>query len=418
MNRTTLALTLVTVSAVFAGCADTVPPDTRIGPTAASVTATPTASPTGSPVAAAAPSTPPASPSVVAAPSWAVTGSMHDFRDSPGTTTLLADGRVLVAGGHGSGPRHDPAARSAELYDPTSGQWTETGRMVTAHLSGHTATLLPSGQVLVAGGRTYQKPGLAPFAQDRAELYDPLTGTWRATGRMTVARTGHLATLLPDGTVLVVGGIGANWKTVRRAEVYDPATGTWARTRSMQLRGALTSLVSGGRVLVVGRPSGSRVVPVEAYDPASRGWTLVALASGADYLSRAAVRLGDDRVLVLCGSVFDERAKSAYLLDPATGSLTTTAAPLRRFRNAVLLADGRVLVNDIGPGELYDPTSGTWTTAGLPTYPDDRLPGFRMTVSNDTWWYEVDSATRLLDGRVLLTIASKALLYDADDSPG
>ncbi len=91
---------------------------------------------------------------------------------------------------------------------------------------------------------------------------------------------------------------------------------------------------------------------------------------------------------------------------------------MRRFRNAVLLTDGRVLVNDIGPGELYDPTSGTWTTAGLPTYPDSRLAGFRMTgSSNNTRWYEVDSATVLSDGRVLLTIASAALLYDPDGSP-
>ena len=161
---------------------------------------------------------------------------MHDFRDFPGTTTLLADGRVLVAGGSGTGVRHDPASRGAEVYDPSTGQWTETGRMTTAHRSGHTATLLPNGEVLVAGGSAYQKPGRVPFPQDRAELYDPLTGTWRATGRMTVARSGHIATLLPDGTVLVVGGIGVNWKTVGRAEVYDPATGTWARTRRMQLR--------------------------------------------------------------------------------------------------------------------------------------------------------------------------------------
>jgi hypothetical protein len=96
------------------------------------------------------------------------------------------------------------------------------------------------------------------------------------------------------------------------------------------------------------------------------------------------------------------------------GLVDDDASPVRRFRNAVLLTDGRVLVNDIGPGELYDPTSGTWTTAGLPTYPDNRLTGFRMTASNDTRWFEVDSATRLSDGRVLLTIASQALIYDPE----
>ena len=82
----------------------------------------------------------------------------------------------------------------------------------------------------------------------------------------------------------------------------------------------------------------------------------------------------------------------------------------------MLLTDGRVLVTDIGAGELYDPASGTWTTAGLPTYPDSRRAGFRMTGSNDTSWYEADTATPLRDGRVLVTIASAALLYDPGSS--
>jgi N-acetylneuraminic acid mutarotase len=195
---------------------------------------------------------------------------MHDFRDVPGTTTLLADGRVLVAGGHGSGDRHDPASTGAEVYDPGTGQWTETGRMTAAHRSGHTAILLPNGQVLVAGGSAYPRTGAGPYPRSEAELYDPITGTWSKTSRMTLARSGHTATLLPDGTVLVVGGYGADGRTIRRAEVYDPATGTWARTRSMQLRGALATVFSRA-ASSSSAPRSSRLVPVEEYDPASRG---------------------------------------------------------------------------------------------------------------------------------------------------
>jgi hypothetical protein len=429
MYRTMAAfLTLVAAVVVLAGCGDSLPQPTSSGnpvasqaaltaptPTDSPVT-TPAPTPTASPVTTPAPSTSAASANGGDVPSWVVTGTMHDFRDYPGTATLLADGRVLVAGGHG-GDRQDPASRGAELYDPTTGQWTETGRMVHARRSGHTATLLPNGQVLVAGGSAYQGKGGGPFPRSDAEVYDPTTGTWAETGAMTVARSGQIATLLPDGTVLVVGGYGADFRPARGAEVYDPSTGTWAGTRSLpspkiSLTGIVgATVISNGRVLVVGSTPRNRVASVQEYDPASRTWRHIASTSGPHCVSRA-LRLRDDRVLVLCGSVFDEDEASASVFDPVAGTWTATAAPARWFRNAVLLTDGRVLVADIGAGELYDPASATWTTAGLPTYPDSRLAGFRMTGSNDAEWYEVDSATPLQDGRVLLTIASAALLYD------
>ena len=108
---------------------------------------------------------------------------------------MLPNGKVLVAGGYdGSG-----SLASAELYDPASGTWTATGSLATARYA-HTATLLPNGKVLVAGG--YDGSGILASA----ELYDPASGTWTATGSLATARDDHTATLLPNGKVLVAGG--------------------------------------------------------------------------------------------------------------------------------------------------------------------------------------------------------------------
>src|SRR5438128_489780 len=121
-----------------------------------------------------------------AAGTWSATGSMATVRDLH-TATLLASGKVLVAGGDNS----SGALASAELYDPALGTWSATGSMATAR-DLHTATLLPSsGKVLVAGGFNG-----SPLAS--AELYDPVAGSWVTTGGMNTARDYHTATLLPS----------------------------------------------------------------------------------------------------------------------------------------------------------------------------------------------------------------------------
>ena len=128
-------------------------------------------------------------------PSWVPTGSLGTAR-SRHTATLLPNGKVLVAGGNNGGA----ALSSAELYDPATGTWTATGSLGTAR-DRHTATLLPSGKVLVAGGFNELDGFLSS-----AELYDPASGTWTATGNLGTARAYHTATLLPNGKVLVAGG--------------------------------------------------------------------------------------------------------------------------------------------------------------------------------------------------------------------
>ncbi|PYQ03333.1 MAG: hypothetical protein DMF82_13450 [Acidobacteria bacterium] len=137
------------------------------------------------------------------------------------TATLLPNGKVLVTGGFG-------ALASAELYDPATGMWTPTGSMATGR-TGHTATLLTEGKVLVAGGED-----IFQQAFSSAELYEPGTGLWSTTGSMTSARSNHTATLLPNGAVLVAAGYqNSYYSALSTAELYDPSRGLWATTGSL-----------------------------------------------------------------------------------------------------------------------------------------------------------------------------------------
>ena len=154
------------------------------------------------------------------------TGSLRTARYGH-TATLLPNGKVLVAGGRSSNA--SPLA-SAELYDQATGKWRTTGSLANAR-SGHTATLLPNGKVLVAGGCA----GLAS-----AELYEPASGTWTATGSLANVREFHTATLLSNGKVLVAGGLDTNGHALAGAELYDPMSGTWTATGASLARAQIT----------------------------------------------------------------------------------------------------------------------------------------------------------------------------------
>ncbi len=143
-------------------------------------------------------------PSVLAAQGWSMTGSLASGRLGP-TATLLPNGKVLVAGGQGP----DDYLLVAELYDPATGAWAPTGSLAQTRQDA-TATVLPSGKVLIVGGHV----GGAPRAS--AELYDPATGTWSSTGSLSTGRGNHAVTLLPTGKVLVLGGQGSTTLTHRQ----------------------------------------------------------------------------------------------------------------------------------------------------------------------------------------------------------
>jgi hypothetical protein len=136
----------------------------------------------------------------VATGTWTPTGALTTPR-SGHTSTLLPNGRVLVAGGYDG----TNLLSSAELYDPASQTWTTTGPTLG---TGVTATLLTDGRVLVADGGT-------------TELYDPSSGTWALASAMNFDRSGHTLTLLADGRVLAAGG--GPWGLLTPiAELYNP----------------------------------------------------------------------------------------------------------------------------------------------------------------------------------------------------
>ena len=269
----------------------------------------------------------------------AFTGNDLDFRWSH-SATLLPDGRVLVAGGK-NGILSDTA--TAELYDPASDTWTATGSLNHRRLS-HPATLLPDGQILVCGGFEFDLYlGLIPLAT--AELYDPTSGTWTETGDLTTLRGGHTATLLPSGKVLVAGGTN-HLSLLSTSELYDPATGVWTATGSMAAAREFhtATLLHDGRVIVAGG-YGSDGASAELYDPGTETWVATGnLNTGRS--GHTATLLPDGTVLVAGGTNGQSPVASAELYSPESGTWTATGslATARTAHTATLLPDGTVLV--------------------------------------------------------------------------
>ncbi len=239
---------------------------------------------------------------------FVLTGIMASARDQH-TATLLNGGNVLVAGGANNDIRGPEA--SAELYDPATGTFTATGSMTNARVF-HAATLLNNGMVLITGGAnaTGVLAGLAS-----AELYNPATGTFTATGSMTSVRYFHTATLLNNGMVLIMGG--ANTAGVlASAELYNPATGTFTATGSMTSARQVhtATLLNNGMVLITGGANATGMVAsAELYNPATGTFTATgSMTSARDF--HTATLLNGGNVLVAGGATATRLAGLRLLL--------------------------------------------------------------------------------------------------------
>ena len=201
------------------------------------------------------------------------------------TATRLADGRVLVVGG--AGDRRVLGGTGilavADLYDPESGRWSSASPLETARLE-HSATLLANGRVLVAGGLD---SGISPTAT--VELYDPVAGEWTTVGSLNVARSFHSASLLADGRVLVTGGFGATME-IPGAEIYDPTTRRWTLTGNLNTarRSHTANVLQDGRVLIAGGvQTGIALGSAELYDYRQLLFPQLALGGGFDVIFMA-----------------------------------------------------------------------------------------------------------------------------------
>ena len=311
------------------------------------------------------------------------------------------------------------AALSASDLTASSGQSAKpgavapTGKLNVRRFS-QTATLLPNGKVLVTGGMEANGKYDAS-----AELYDPRTGSFTTIASMTTARSCHTATLLTTGKVLIAGGSDGSGSNLATAELYDPATNTFRPTGNLigPRCGAVAMLLKGGKVLLVGGDGlheDERLTTAELYDPATGRFA----ATGSMHVPRnthSAVLLQDGRVLVMGGSSAGRYPSahieaSAEIYDPATGrfSMTGSMNTARHKQAAVLLSDGRVLV--VGGSDNRD-WRGKYASAEM----FNPATG-RFSPAGEMEWQRfklMHAVVRLADGRVLVAGgAERPEIYD------
>jgi hypothetical protein len=302
---------------------------------------------------------------------FTATGNMSTARNGA-TATLLSNGNVLIAGGNGLCVSTCVYNNTAEIYNPSTGTFTPTGTMLVSG-GGQVATLLPSGQVLFVGGI------VGGAYTTTAEIYDPSLGTFSQTGSLNIARNLCTATLLTNGTVLIAGG-NSTFAAAAPAEIYSPSSGTFALTGSLQEPrfGNTANLLSSGTVVI----TGGGFANTEFYNPATGVFTSNSTFMSIDRTGHTQTKLADGKFLIIGGMDTGQTVlSSAEIYDPSTNQFTLTGslAAERQMHTATLLGNGMVLVvggfSDnlmtklVSTAELYNPVSGTFGPASSPNVP-------------------------------------------------
>jgi hypothetical protein len=309
---------------------------------------------------------------------WDTISSQLSSRRVFHTATNLPDGRILIAGGS-NGPN---VLRTAELLSVFSSSQSIAPTNAPMHdvRDLHTATLLPNGRVLIAGGFTTNANSTG--STSTSEIFYPDTGIFLRSGVMTSSRSNHGAALLPDGNVLVAGGFGANDIITATAEIFYSTAMQWRATTSMPVARTLNSFTTlkDGRVMLAGGiNSGGVLSSVVAFNPATGLWSALAAMPSALH-SHTASLLFDGRVLVAGGNDGLGEVDASYIYDPAADSWSAT--PLygtsrlvqpRFGHNAVVVPNGDVVISGGSQRfgtlteqiEYYHATDSIWISSGI-----------------------------------------------------
>ena len=300
----------------------------------------------------------------VPAGTWAPTGRMSSTRTGA-AAAVLADGRVLVAGGDADG-----ASATAELYNGDAQVFSPAAPMSVAR-TGAAAVVLSDGRVLITGGLSSEGD-----ATSAAELYDPDADSWSAAGDMGEARSGHTASLLQDGRVLIAGG-ESTLGVSSTLEIFDPVAGAFAPAGELSAprKTHAAALLADGRVLIAGGSDGSTALSsTDIFDPAigqaSAGPALSTARAGA-----SATTLLNGKVLVAGGSDGSSDLASAEVYDPAVDSFAATTGELATarqghlafllpFNNEVLIVGGTSGGAPSASAELFAPWNDAFSATG------------------------------------------------------
>jgi hypothetical protein len=360
---------------------------------------------------------------------WVPAPNLHDGHVAH-TATLLADGRVLIAGG----TRVDGVARaSSELFDPKANRWVRASDMIHAR-AGHAATLLADGNILVTGGQI----GLNIFDDlvlASAEIYHPTSNSWTAVAPMDAPRRMHSSIRLHDGRVLVIGGTnlapGSPLPAAEQeqAELYDPQRDSWSPAGGglPSLSGEAATLMPDGSVLVTGASTGTgfATTGAELFDPGTNRWRPTTWPMATPRYGHTATLLPDGKVLLVGGYTTHQQQVSGGLIYPVSELLTTSEifdlrgntlirvgySKIPRFEHtATLLRNGTVLV----VGSAYASNADSQILDPKNT---EQLASTGLTMDR-----YLHTATMLADGRVLIAggygVGSPATAWIFSPMPG